>query len=192
MKIKKFIGPTKKMKDALKAEGLDIKWPDKISVEEDLAIEGFYYTGCDWEKIVIIDLRDKDLSSKEKVDFEVYTQLREAYENYDVNEEMHLNMQGTQEERESRGVPDADILLEDLREAENRLKRFYDVACAVAYDRPIPQDERHCKNITITLEEAKNIARLMCCDSEFMTDNDYDLLIHLKEKLQQEINNAEE
>ena len=56
----KYAGPTKKMMQALEDEGLNIAWPKTGNVkdEELLAIDATFYTGCDWEKLVLIDLRN--------------------------------------------------------------------------------------------------------------------------------------
>lgn len=138
----KYVGPSKKMAEALEAEGLHIEWPKAIKSNSDLAIEGTFYTGCDWEKIVTIDLRGKiGLDTKAGVNNAIAYELNEAYEAFDINEELNLNLQGTAEEREARGVPDAARLLEDMQEQESCLKRFSEVADAVASGKPVPPEE---------------------------------------------------
>lgn len=155
MKAKKFVGPTKKMADALEAEGLHVDWPLFIEDEGDLAIEGFYYTGVnDYEKCVTIDLRDKvGIDSKSGVDNAISYELREAYEAYDIDEEMRLNLGAN-------GAPDAAELLDDFQEAEKCLERFADVADAVASGRPIPKKEDEAE-ITIKGKDAKKIVELL-------------------------------
>lgn len=157
----KFAGPTKKMIDALQNEGLNITWPKAVKEIDDLAIEGMFYTGYDWEKIVLIDLRGKvGIESKSGVDNAISYELREAYENFEINEEMHLYLQGSASEREARGVPDADRLLEDMQEQEKMLKRFADVADAVASGRPIPSVDDEAE-ITIKGNDAKRVCDLL-------------------------------
>ena len=133
----------------------------KIEDESDLAIEGIFYTGEDWEKLVTIDLRDEgDLSSKKNVDAAIARQLAEAYEAFDVDEEVSLAMQGSVAEREARGVPDVERLLEDMQEQEARLNRFSEVADAVCEGRIIPTEEQPPKDgetIHITPQLAETI-----------------------------------
>lgn len=158
----KFAGPSKKMAEALENEGLHIAWPKSIKEENDLAIEATYYTGInDYEKGVLIDLRNKvAIGSKEGVDNAITYELREAYENFDIDEEMQLNLQGSAAEREARGVPDAAQLLEDMQEQEKMLKRFADVADAVAEGREIPAKEDSVE-VSISGKDAKRIADLL-------------------------------
>lgn len=153
----KFAGPTKKMVEALEAEGLHIVWPKVVKSDSDLAIEGMFYTGCDWEKLVLIDLRDEgDLSTKANVDAAISNQLDEAYENFSIDEEFKMNLQGSQEEREARGVPDAERLLEDMQEQDACLKRFAEVAEAISSGRPVPS-KTDTAEITISGADAKLI-----------------------------------
>lgn len=161
----KFAGPTKKMMQALEDEGLNIRWPDTGTVKDDntLAIEGSFYTGTagQYEKLVLIDLRNEgDLSTKSKVDAAIWNQLDLAYDNFSVDEEMQLNMEGTAEERLARGVPSAEELLEDMKEQERRLKRFSDVAGAVAEGRDIPKEEDE-RTIEIDGNTAEQIVALL-------------------------------
>lgn len=157
----KFAGPSKKMAEALGNEGLRIDWPKTIHDREDLAIEATFYTGCDWEKGVLIDLRDMlALESKAGVDNAVANQFREAYDNFDIDEEMQLNLQGSASEREARGVPDAARLLEDMKEQEKCLKRFAEVAEAVAEGREIPANGDN-EEVTIRGKDAKRVADLL-------------------------------
>ena len=157
----KFVGPSKKMAEALENEGLYVKWPKTVKDEGDLAIEGSFYTGCDWEKLVTIDLRDKvGIASKSGVDNAIAYELREAYENFDIDEEMQLNLQGSASEREARGVPDAARLLEDMQEQEKMLKRFAEVADAVAEGREIPAKEDSVE-VSISGKDAKRVADLL-------------------------------
>lgn len=161
----KFAGPTKKMMQALEDEGLNIRWPDTGTVKDDntLAIEGTFYTGTagQYEKLVLIDLRNEgDLSTKSNVDAAISNQLDEAYENFSVDEELQLNMEGTAEERLARGVPSATELLEDLQEQDSRLKRFAEVAEAVSSGREIPKEEDE-GEITISGKDAMRIVELL-------------------------------
>ena len=157
----KFAGPSKKMAEALENEGLFVKWPKIVKDESDLAIEGTFYTGCDWEKIVTIDMRDKvAIGSKEGVDNAIAYELREAFENFDIDEEMNLNLQGSASEREARGVPDAARLLEDMQEQEKMLKRFAEVAEAVAEGREIPAEEDSVE-VSISGKDAKRVADIL-------------------------------
>lgn len=161
----KFAGPSKKMMDALDAEGLNVYWPKEVKDREDLAIEALFYTGCDWEKLVLIDLRDEEaLSTKHNVDIAISKQLYEAYRCFDIDEEMKLNMEGSAEEREARGVPDASRLLEDMQEQDARLKRFAEVADAVASGRAIPAEEQGAEDgedIQISKETATTLLELV-------------------------------
>ena len=152
-KAKKFIGPSKKMAEALEAEGLYVTWPSVIKNEGDLAIEGSFTTGEGWEKLVTIDLRDKlALGTKTDVDNAISYELTEAYEAFDVDEELKLNIGAN-------GAPDAERLLEDMKEQEACLKRFSDVADAVAGGRPIPpkEDEEDRETVHITPQTAQMI-----------------------------------
>ena len=156
MKTKKikFAGPSKKMMEALENEGLIITWPKTVKEESDLAIEGTFYTGCDWEKLVSIDLRGKvGLQSKTGVDNAIAYQLREAYENFDIDEEVRLNIGGN-------GAPDAARLVEDIQEQEKRLERFTDVAYAVAEGREIPAED-NTKEVTIMGKDAKRLCAIL-------------------------------
>lgn len=162
----KFAGPTKKMMQALEDEGLNIRWPDAGTVKDEntLAIEGTFYTGTagQYEKLVLIDLRNEgDLSTKSNVDAAISNQLDEAYENFSVDEELQLNMEGTAEERLARGVPSAAELLADMQEQDSRLKRFSEVAEAVSSGRPVPPDEDEMITFTLTLDEANSLARFI-------------------------------
>ena len=160
-KAKKFVGPTKKMADALEAEGLHVTWPKVINDDNDLAIEGSFTTGDGWEKLVLIDLRDEgDLSTKANVDAAISNQLDEAYENFSIDEELKLNMEGTEEERIARGVPDAARLLEDMQEQDKCLKRFAAVAEAVSSGRPVPPESDN-RKIEIDGATAENIVALL-------------------------------
>lgn len=171
----KFAGPTKKMMQALEDEGLNIRWPDTGTVKDDntLAIEGSFYTGTagQYEKLVLIDLRNEgDLSTKSKVDAAIWNQLDLAYDNFSVDEEMQLNMEGTAEERLARGVPSAEKLLEDMKEQERRLKRFSDVAGAVYSGREIPAEEGEEKVVTLTAEMAEMVKEIMAGAVPHLTD----------------------
>lgn len=156
-KAKKFIGPSKKMAEALEAEGLYVTWPSVIKNEGDLAIEGSFTTGEGWEKLVIIDLRDKlALGTKTGVDNAIAYELTAAYEAFDVDEELKLNLGAN-------GAPDAEHLLEDMKEQEKCLKRFSDVADAVASGRPLPpkEDEEDRETVHIMPETASRICYLL-------------------------------
>ena len=107
--------------------------------------------------MVLIDLRDEgDLSTKSNVDAAISNQLDEAYESFSIDEELKMNLQGDQDEREARGVPDAARLLEDMKEQDACLKRFAEVAEAVSSGRPIPNKEDTAE-ITISGADAKLI-----------------------------------
>lgn len=150
------------MVKALEDAGLNITWPKTVESKEDLAIEGTFTTGMDWEKCITIDLRDEgELKTKKDVDAAICRQLEEAYEAFDVDEELELNLQGTKEERETRGVPNAARLLEDMQEEEAFLKRLSDVADAVYHDRPIPSEEKNDETVHITPQTADNICTLL-------------------------------
>lgn len=156
-KAKKFIGPSKKMAEALEAEGLHVTWPTVIKDENDLAIEGTFETGDCWEKLVNIDLRrNLTLGTKTDVDKAIANELTAAYEAFDVDEEFKLNLGAN-------GAPDAERLLEDMKEQEGCLKRFSDVADAVAGGRPIPpkEDEKDRETVHIKPETASRICYLL-------------------------------
>lgn len=131
-----YAGPSKEMVDALEAEGLNVSWPKEVTGEEDLAIEGSYHTGKEeYEKLVLIDLRgDKCLETEEDVDREIASELRDASDNYIIDEEVKAAI-GT------RGAPGVAALVWDCEEAEGLLERFADVAEAVANGRPVPPKE---------------------------------------------------
>lgn len=160
-KAKKFVGPSKRMAEALENEGLRVDWPETIEGKEDLAIEATFYTGMDWEKCVTIDLRNEGkLKTKNDVDRAIANQLDVEYACFSVDDEMALHMQGTEAERRARGVPEAARLLEDMQEQEKCLKRFSDVADAVANGREIPHEydeARDGEDIHLTPEMAKGI-----------------------------------
>ncbi len=159
----KFAGPSKRMREALEAEGLSVDWDEKINDIHDLIFEGTYYTGIDWEKCVVIDLRDEfDLSTTERVDAAISNQLDEAYDDFSVTDEFLMYMQGTEEERRKRGVPNSDRLLEDMHEQDSCLKRFAEVADAVVCGKQIPPKEQsNCETIFITPQMAEKI-RSIC------------------------------
>lgn len=145
MKGKRFIGPTKRMKDALEAEGLRIDWPERIESDGDLAITATFYTGPDREKLACIDLRghrhgSDSLKTKGQVNAAVAAELQDAYEAFDIDEAMWFHLQGDKEERKRRRVPETARLLEDMQEQAGRLKRFAEVAEAVAAGRPVPPE----------------------------------------------------
>ena len=171
----KFAGPTKKMMQALEDEGLNIRWPKAGTVKDDntLAIEGTFYTGTagQYEKLVLIDLRDEgDLSTKSNVDAAISNQLYVAYDCFSIDEEVKLNMEGTEEERLERGVPDAASLVEDLQEEESRLKRFADVAEAVSSGCEIPAEKGEEKVVTLTAEMAETVKEIMAGAVPHLTD----------------------
>lgn len=163
MKTKKikFAGPSKKMMEALENEGLYVRWPTDIHDEEQLAFDATFCTGNDWEKILCIDLRNMTaLDTKSGVDKAVAAELQEEYDNFDIDEKMQINLQGSESEREARGVPDAARLLEDMQEQEKRLKRFADVADAVAEGREIPAEEDTAE-VTISGKNAKRLCDIL-------------------------------
>ena len=129
----KSIGLSKKMLDALADEGLILT----KSVEQNgIIYEGSFFTGVDYEKTVNIDLRGKRPKTKRQADKIACIELRVAYDQYSVAEQMRkcLNAQndGLQ------GVPEPERLLADLQEEEAQLERFADVANAVYWKQPIP------------------------------------------------------
>ena len=126
MKAKKFIGPTKRMRDALEEAGLNIDWPTEITDGEELAVDGVFYTGDGWQKIVLIDLRARDYRTKAEVDVAVADQLDAAYEDFDVDEEAEMYICS-----DIPGKPSVDRIVEDMREQEKMLRKFYETASAV-------------------------------------------------------------
>ena len=171
----KYAGPTKKMIKALEEEGLNIAWPKTGNVkdEELLAIDATFYTGCDWEKLVLIDLRRMlAIDSKAGVDNAVANQLQEAYDNFDIDEEMKVNMGAN-------GAPDAERLLEDMKEQEACLKRFAEVANAVAEGRPVPPKEVEAKDgvtVTLTAEKAERVKEILARAVPLLTASDIELV----------------
>lgn len=166
---KRFVGPSKAMRDALEEEGLSFDWDKKIEDEDDLFFEGTYITGCDWQKCVIIDLRDEgDLSTKANVDAAISNQLDEAYEEFSIDEEMKMHMEGTAEARRRRGVPEAARLLEDMQEQDACLKRFAEVAEAVSSGCPVPPKEDS-STITVSISDAEQIVKLLAGLQNLMT-----------------------
>lgn len=151
------------MAEALENEGLNVTWPKTIKDEGDLAIEGTFTTGPDWEKCVTIDLRDEgELKTKQDVDAAICRQLEEAYDAFDIEEEMQLALQGTAEERRARGVPTAARLMADMQEQEAFLRRLADVAAAVYNGRPIPPAEvKNEETVHITPKTANTICNLI-------------------------------
>lgn len=158
----KFAGPSKTMRDALEAEGLSVDWDKNLEDIHDLIFEGTYYTGDDWEKCVIIDLRDEgDLSTKFNVDAAISNQLDEAYEDFSIDEEMKMYLQGTARARAERGVPSAERLLADMQEQDSCLKRFAEVAEAVSSGRPVPPKKDEMVKLLLTKEEAVALTHLL-------------------------------
>ena len=162
MKAKKFVGPSEKMKKALEDEGLHVEWPTEICDDgENLAIEGTFCTGQGWEKLVLIDLRNRvGLESKSGVDNAISYELDAASSNYDIDEEMGLSLGQD-------GAPSAAELLEDLKETESKLHRFSIVADAMSGGRPVPPEDDEevveiprstVENIVSLLEYARNHA----------------------------------
>ena len=151
------------MMQALEDAGLNVSWPKTGTVkdEETLAIEGTFYTGCDWEKLVLIDLRNRiGIETKAGVDNAISYELTAAYDNFNIDEELKLNLQGTEEEREARGVPDADRLLEDMQEQESCLKRFSEVADAVASGKPVPP-EKDTRKVELDGDTAEKVVAIL-------------------------------
>ena len=128
-KAKKFVGPTKKMADALEAEGLHVTWPKVINDENDLAIEGSFTTGEGWEKLVMIDLRNEgDLSTKSNVDAAISNQLDEAYENFSIEwTVLSFGVADEPYERPVMNIPDeADVEVADAEDTEADESEFYE------------------------------------------------------------------
>lgn len=125
-KAKKFIGPTKRMRDALEVSGLNIDWPTEITDGEELAIEASFYTGDGWQKSVLIDLRDREYKTKADVDIAVADQLDAAYEDFDVDEEAEIHIRS-----DIPGKPSVSRIVEDMHEQEEMLRKFYETARAV-------------------------------------------------------------
>lgn len=159
----KYVGPSKKMADALEEEGLRINWPPTGNIEDKelLAIDAIFETGEGWEKSVLIDLRNMlALDSKAGVDDAIANQLQEEYDNFDIDEEMKIHLEGSAREREKRGVPDAARLLEDMKEQKSHLERFAAVANAVMNGKPIPAKEDDAE-ITVRGKDAKRVCDLL-------------------------------
>ena len=178
---KMFVQPTDKMKEILEEEGLNIVWPEGEVDIEDFAIDGYFYTGAgDWEKIACIDLRDKEITDAEEADKAIAEELQEAYDNYDIVEEftLYLNV---------RGVPKAEELFEDLKEAKDRLERFAELAYAVAYGRPIPKEVEEVDKVEIPLDKVQSIVRLLSIghpsEEIFNRKERLALIDYLKEKI---------
>lgn len=151
----KFAGPSKRMAQALEAEGLYVDWPKHIRDVEDLAIEATYYTGANgYKKTVLIDLRDKlSIGTKSGVDNCISYALTDAYNAFDIDEEMKIHLG-------QRGAPDAAGLLADLQEADNRLWRFSLVADSVACGLPVPDKDDEAE-ITIRGKDARRICDIL-------------------------------
>lgn len=176
----KYAGPTKKMMKALEDEGLTVAWPKtgNVNDEELLAIDATFYTGCDWEKCVLIDLRNmSDLGSKAGVDSAIASQLQEAYDNFDIDDEMRMHL-----ESHIDGRPDSERLLEDMKEQDFCLKRFAEVANAVSEGRPIPPKEVEAKDgetVHITPQTAQMIVdylRILYKDMNTLGKDDFVLI----------------
>ena len=142
----KFAGLSDRMVRALDDAGLVVNFPTgEVDVEE-LAFDWEFQTTHGW-KTVFIDLRhefddtEEDvLVTQEAVDQAVARQFVWAYDNFDVDDEVALIMNGTtQDERRRRGVPEASELVRDIEEEERMLEHFRWVAEAVVMDRPVPK-----------------------------------------------------
>ena len=157
----KFAKPSKEMREALEAEGLTVEWDAKIQNKDSLVFEGVFCTGPDWEKLVSIDLREHEVSTQSDVDYAIAEELAAAYEDFDIDEEVNIMLQGTQDERQRRGVPNAARLLQDIQEEEACLKRFYEVADAVANKRPIPPNEEDGKELRLNREQVVVLNRVL-------------------------------
>lgn len=147
-----FVGPSKRMQKALEAEGLKVEWPRIIRSEYDLAIEGSFSTGPDWEKKVLIDLREEPLQTKHDVDEAIAHQLEKAYAYFDRSEEFDI----------VHGVacaPNSERLWEVIREQDEKLERFFRVARAVADGKRIPADKP--EEIAIGYGFAKEIQEVL-------------------------------
>jgi hypothetical protein len=178
---KMFVQPTDKMKKILDEEGLNIVWPEGEVDIESFAIDGYFYTGAgDWEKIVLIDLRKKEITDAEDADRAIAEELQSAYDNYDIGEEFSLH-------HNVRGAPDAETLWEDLKEAENRLEWFAELAYAVAYGRPIHKKVEAVEKVEIPLDKVQSIVRLLSighpAEEVFNHQERLELIDYLKEKI---------
>jgi len=137
----KFAGLSDRMVRELDDAGLVVDFSTgEVDVEE-LAFDWEFQTKYGM-KTVSIDLRDEDaeeLATKEGVDWAVARQFMAAYDNFDVDDEVALFMEGTQDERRRRGVPRASELVRDIEEEKRMLKHFRWVSEAVVMDRPVPK-----------------------------------------------------
>lgn len=159
----KTIKPSKKMMEALENEGLYITWPDDV---RDECPDATYYTSNGkFEKLVYIDFRDPKslrLETEHEVDIAVAEQLDAAWRGYSVEEEMELLMAIPTKDRIARRIPAVRDLIEDLEEAERKLSRFAEVACAVVNDTPIPErDDDAEKTIKLSLKDCKKIVSVL-------------------------------
>ena len=186
----KFAGPSKKMAQALEAEGLYVEWPKHIRTVEDLAIEATYYTGANgypYKKTVLIDLRDKlSIDTKSGVDNCISYALTDAYNAFDIDEEMKIHLG-------QRGAPDAAGLLADLQEADNRLWRFSLVADSVACGLPVPDKDDEAE-ITIRGKDARRICELLekdaKCKSGVLNNEDKAFAKMISDELRNKIKGA--
>lgn len=133
MKENTFVGISKRMQDAMDAEGLRIYRCDS---GDGIYYEGTFYTGMDWEKLCAIDLRGKTIEDECDADTAFATKLEECRDNFDIWEELQLYLNDSI--RGGRETPEPERLYEDMKEQAKCLKRFSDVAWAVANNEAIP------------------------------------------------------
>jgi hypothetical protein len=144
------VGPSKTMKDALKAEGLHIDWPDNIFVP----VEGTFMAG-DIEKSITFhfDYLTASITTSADVDGWIARFLYEAY--MDCYWRYDLKDGDLDELKRSDELSWWSVirLLEASLQKERRLSRFYWVATCVVDGVPVPPREQWqgiCETIHIT------------------------------------------
>ena len=120
--MSKFIGASKRMQKALEKAELYVNWPTEITDGEELAIEASFYTEHG-QKLLLIDLRDREYKTKAEVDYAVANQLDAAYEDFDVDEEAEIYIRSDVPEK-----PSVSQIVEDMKEQKAKLKMFSEIA----------------------------------------------------------------
>lgn len=180
-----FAGPSQRMKDELEKAGLHVEWPTDVKDEEELAIDGTFYTGAgDWEKNVLIDLRKADLSTTDDVDYAISAQLVSAYEDWDVDEEVKLALEANRP-----GTPDASTLVADMQEAEKRLDYFSNVAEAVYRCMAVPQEKEDGVTVTLTAEKAERVKEILARAVPLLAASDIELVNDLIAEINRKLEN---
>ena len=132
----KAIGPSKEMIAALKAQGLNIAWPEYIYAP--IKVTYTTKTRPTEEKCVVIDLHcfeEKGFATEHDVDWGIVEELYSTYMGF--NWEYEANK--SPEPRET--IDDIVRLYEDKQEQEKRLYRFQWVATAVVKSRDMSTGE---------------------------------------------------